>query len=176
MYLKKITTLCAFIFLSGCVSQPDGVRAVQGFDADKYLGTWYEIARLDNRFEKGMDNVTATYSRRDDGGIRVLNRGYDVAAKEWQQVEGKAYFVDNPQSAYLKVSFFGPFYGGYTVFGLDNHYQYAFVAGNDHTYLWLLARTPDIGASVRSAFLQQAENAGFNVQHIIWVNQTLPAE
>lgn len=175
MRLIKRTALCAIVFLSGCVSQPDGVQAVQGFDADKYLGTWYEIARLDNRFEKGMDNVTASYSRRDDGGIRVLNRGYAVAEKEWQQAEGKAYFMQQPDSAYLKVSFFGPFYGGYTVFGLDNNYQYAFVAGNDHTYLWLLARTPQVDDAVKNVFLQQAKIAGFMLENILWVKQALPA-
>ena len=122
-----------------------------------------------------MDNVSATYSRRDDGSIRVLNRGYDVAAKDWQQVEGKAYFVDNPQTAYLKVSFFGPFYGGYTVFTLDNNYHYAFVAGNDHDYLWLLARSPAISDEIKNDFVHKARAAGFNTDNLVWVNQTLPA-
>ena len=122
-----------------------------------------------------MDNVSATYSRRDDGGIRELNRGYDVAAKAWQQAEGKAYFVESAQSAYLKVSFFGPFYGGYTVFALENNYQYAFVAGNDHDYLWLLARTPEVSDDIKNDFVHKARAAGFNTDKLVWVNQTLPA-
>ena len=98
--------------LTGCVGVPKGVKPVQGFALDRYLGRWYEIARLDHSFERGLSHVTASYSMREDGGVRVLNRGYSEKKKEWKTAEGKAYFVKGPDEGYLKVSFFGPFYGG----------------------------------------------------------------
>ena len=169
------------IFLSGlavtlagaCVSVPEGVEPVTGFDSERYLGTWYEIARLDHSFERGMDNVTATYARREDGGISVLNRGYKTKAAEWDDAEGKAYFVDGEDIAHLKVSFFGPFYGSYIVFKLDqNNYHYAYIAGNSRKYLWLLSRTPEISETRREDFIRSAAELGFETDNLIWVDQS----
>lgn len=156
--------------LAGCVKLPKDVEPVSGFDAERYLGTWYEIARLDHSFERGLSRVTADYSLRDDGGIRVINRGFSAEKGEWEEAEGKAYFVESEDVGYLKVSFFGPFYGAYGVFGLDQeNYQYAWVSGPNTDYLWLLAREPQVSDSVREAFVQRADELGFDTEGLIWV-------
>jgi apolipoprotein D and lipocalin family protein len=161
--------LCAW--LGACTGVPDGVQPVQGFELNRYLGKWYEIARLDHSFERGLDRVTATYSLRDDGGVKVLNRGH--GADGWQEAEGKAYFVGEPGQAHLKVSFFGPFYGSYIVFELDHeNYQFAFISGNTTDYLWLLARTPTVAPEVRDKFIQRAASLGFDTQALIFVDQS----
>lgn len=156
---------------------PEGVEPVSGFEAERYLGRWYEVARLDHSFERGLSNVTATYSRRDDGAVRVVNRGYDMEDEEWSDIEGVARFVEDEGTAYLKVSFFGPFYGSYVVFELDKEgYEYAFVAGFNRDYLWLLARDPQVPASVRESFLTRAGELGFETEELIWVAHDKPGE
>ncbi|MGO4999907.1 lipocalin family protein [Oceanisphaera sp. W20_SRM_FM3] len=159
------------VLLTGCTGKPEGVTPVTNFDAQRYLGTWYEIARLDHSFERGLEQVAAEYKMRDDGGIRVLNRGVDASSGEPKEAEGKAYFVNNPSEAHLKVSFFGPFYGSYVVFELDDAYQYAFVAGYNHDYLWLLARTPTISPELKAQFEAKAKALGFATEQLIWVKQ-----
>jgi apolipoprotein D and lipocalin family protein len=165
--------LLSLLMLAGCTGLPDGVDPVENFEPDRYLGKWYEIARLDHSFERGLVRVTAEYSRRDDGGIRVLNRGYSSADGEWEEAEGKAYFVRADDEGYLKVSFFGPFYGAYVVFGLDHEdYQYSFVSGPDRSYLGLLARTPTVEQPVIDRFLLEAGALGFPTDELIFVDQT----
>lgn len=161
----------AFLLLlsSGCAQIPDGVEAVQGFDADRYLGKWYEIARLDHRFERGLEDVTATYSAREGGGIEVLNRGYDTREAAWRDVRGRAKFVAGPQTASLGVSFFGPFYGGYNVVDLDPGYQIALVAGPTRSYLWILARRPDPPAAEVERVVRRAAELGFDTSALIFV-------
>lgn len=155
--------------LSGCLGMPDGVEPVAGFEADRYLGRWYEIARLDHSFERGLSNVTAQYSRRDDGDIRVINRGFSTDEGEWSDIEGRARFVDRTDEAYLKVSFFGPFFGSYVVFELAEDYSHAFVSGYNRDYLWFLARDPNVSDALKERFLQRAEALGFNVADVAWV-------
>jgi apolipoprotein D and lipocalin family protein len=158
--------LCAL--LAGCTGMPEGVRPVQGFELERYLGTWHEIARLDHSFERGLDKVTAQYSLREDGGVRVINRGF-AGSEGWQQAEGKAYFVESPDVGHLKVSFFGPFYGSYVVFELDKEdYQYAFVSGYNTSYLWLLARTPTVDPALIERFRARAEELGFDTSELIF--------
>ena len=129
------------LVLVGCTGVPRGVQPVKGFKLDRYLGKWYEIARLDHSFERGLTRVTAEYSLRSDGGVKVLNRGYSPAKKAWKEAEGKAYFVTTADQGYLKVSFFGPFYGSYVIFELDHKdYQYAVVSGPNKSYLWTKIR------------------------------------
>jgi apolipoprotein D and lipocalin family protein len=148
------------------------VEPVQDFEPERYLGKWYEIARLDHSFERGLTRVTAEYSRRDDGGIRVVNRGYNAEKGEWEQAEGKAYFVRSDDEGYLKVSFFGPFYGAYVVFGLDDeNYRYSFVSGPDRSYLWLLARTPKVDQAVIDRFVTVADSLGYPTEELIFVDQ-----
>jgi apolipoprotein D and lipocalin family protein len=157
--------------LAGCVGVPQGIEPVRGFDLDRYLGKWYEIARLDHSFERGMTRVTAEYSLRDDGGVRVVNRGFNATGGAWDEAVGKAYFVADEDQGYLKVSFFGPFYGAYVVFELDPDYRYAFISGPDRSYLWLLARTPDLPETVRQRFVERATELGFDLDELIWVTQ-----
>jgi apolipoprotein D and lipocalin family protein len=161
------------LLLSACLGMPDGVEPVQGFDADRYLGRWYEIARLDHSFERGLSNVTAEYSLRDDGAIRVINSGFDTDEGEFDSVEGVARFVRGEDEAYLKVSFFGPFYGSYVVFELDREdYGYAFVSGFNNDFLWLLAREPEVSEDVRGAFIERAQALGFDVDELLWVDHS----
>ena len=165
--LAAITTL-----LSGCLGMPESVKPVQDFELDRYLGKWYEVARLDHSFERGMEQVTAEYSMRADGGVRVLNRGYSVEKNKWSEAEGKAFFVGESDEGYLKVSFFGPFYGSYVVFDLDReNYQYAFISGPDTSYLWFLSRTPTVDPELLARFVEQARSLGFDTDQLIYVNQ-----
>lgn len=156
--------------LVSCTGIPDGVEPVKGFELERYLGRWYEIARLDHSFERGLTQVTAEYKPGPGGSVRVLNRGYS-ADDGWQSAEGKALFVGPADEGHLKVSFFGPFYGSYIVFELDPDYQYAFVAGNSKSYLWLLARTPAISPELRQHFIRRATELGFPIEQLIFVDQ-----
>ncbi len=167
--MKKLA-LALVILLAGCTGLPPGVTPVTGFQAERYLGTWYEIARLDHSFERGMSRVTAQYTQRGDGGIDVLNRGYVDADKAWKEARGKAYFVEGPDKGYLKVSFFGPFYGAYGVFELDQQdYRYAMVSGPDTSYLWLLARNPTLDTTTRDRLVARAATLGFDTTQLIFV-------
>ena len=158
---------------SACMGVPEGVDVVDGFELDRYLGTWYEIARLDHSFERGMSDITATYSLRDDGGVAVVNRGYKVAKGEWDDAEGKAYFVGETDAGRLKVSFFGPFYGAYNIIELDKeHYEYAMVAGPDTDHLWILARSPEIDRDLLTTLVEKARRLNFPVDEIIYVDHT----
>jgi len=148
--MKKIFLGFVSFVLSGCMGIPENVTPVDDFDINRYLGEWYEIARLDHSFERGLSNVSATYSLKKDGGITVLNRGYSAEKDKWSSAEGKAYFANSEQAGHLKVSFFGPFYSSYVVFDLDKkEYQYAFVSGYNTSYLWLLARTPQVSEELK---------------------------
>lgn len=161
----------ALLSVACTTTPPKGVTPVEGFNAELYLGSWYEIARLDHRFERGLDHVTATYSKRDDGGLKVINRGFNVKKQRWQESIGKAYFTGSPSRAALKVSFFGPFYGGYNVIALDNDYQHALVCGPNRNYLWILSRSPQIDNSVKEALTKKARENGFDISKLIWVKQ-----
>ena len=157
-------------FMTACTGAPEGVDPVSGFELDRYLGTWYEIARLDHSFERGLSNVTANYTLRDDGGVKVINRGYSAEDQEWDETEGKAYFVGDEDIGQLKVSFFGPFYGGYNVIELDKDgYQYSMVAGPDRSYLWILSRSPDLDDAVLERLLAKADELGFPLGELIIV-------
>lgn len=173
MQIKKIKTLSiVFCFiLTGCVGIPENIEPVDNFKLEKYLGKWYEIARLDHSFERGLTNVTANYSLLDDGGVRVLNRGYAATSDSWKEAEGKAYFVKGSDQGYLKVSFFGPFYGSYIIFDLDQeNYQYSLVCGPDRSYLWILARTPVLKENIKTALIEKAAASGFKVSELIYVD------
>ncbi|MCF4010422.1 lipocalin family protein [Rheinheimera sp. UJ63] len=156
-------------FLTSCTSVPDGVTPVQPFELERYLGTWHEIARLDHSFERGLTQVTAEYQRRDDGGVSVINRGYDAKKQRWNTANGKAYFVEAADVGRLKVSFFGPFYGGYNIAMLDADYQIALVIGPNTDYAWLLARQPQLTAAECAPFLKEAERIGVATDDWIWI-------
>ena len=170
--MKKHIALLLMLLLAGCYNPPQGVQPVESFDLNRYLGKWYEIARLDHSFERGLEQVTAEYSLRDDGGIMVINRGFSQEDNEWSQAEGKAYFVGDEETGHFKVSFFGPFYGSYVIFGLDQeNYDYAFVSGPRLSYLWLLSRKPTVSKEVMDKFLDKAGALGFATDKLIYVKQ-----
>ena len=170
------TFLCLLLLgICGCVKIPAGVSAVKGFDVQRYLGTWYEIARLDHSFERGLINVSATYTLNEDGSVRVINRGFDPKLKRWKEAEGRARFVAGSDLGRLKVSFFWPFYGGYNIIALDERdYSYALVCGNSRSYLWILARQPELPATTMGALTQKASALGFDTNALIYVQQKNP--
>lgn len=156
------------VLATGCaVKVPSGIQPVQNFDAAKYMGQWYEIARIDQKFQKGLTKATAQYALNDDGTVKVINRGYNAEKQEWKDVEGKAKFVADPKVGALKVSFFGPFYGGYNVVDLDPDYQTSLVIGESTDYFWLLSRKPDLSKEQVDALLKKAERMGVDVSKVI---------
>ncbi len=169
-YMKKLLIVLALL-LTGCAGIPDKVKPVDNFELDKYLGKWFEIARLDHSFERGLTRVTAEYSLRRDGGVRVLNRGFSARENTWKEAEGKAYFVKESDQGYLKVSFFGPFYGSYIILELDRkNYQYALVCGPNRSYLWILDRTTEISDDLKDTLRSKAEELGFDTSALIMVD------
>ena len=165
--MKKMFPLL-MTFLSGCMTTPEKVTPVQNFQIDRYLGKWYEIARLDHRSERDLSNVTAEYLRKKDQGVQVINRGYHEKKNQWKQIIGRAYFASAPDIGFLKVSFFRPFYGAYIVFELDEkNYQYALVCGPSKNYLWLLARTPTLDDAVKSTLIAKAKALGFPTDSLV---------
>ena len=169
----RILSFITILFLmSGCTGTPKGVRPVDNFSLNQYMGKWYEIARLDHSFERGLNKVSAEYSLRPDGGVKVINRGFSEKNMQWKEAEGKAYFVTDKDKGHLKVSFFGPFYSSYVVFELDKEaYQYAFIAGYNTSYLWLLSRTPTVSNTLIEQFKKRAKELGFNTDELILVTQ-----
>ncbi len=158
--------------LTSCTGIPEGITAVDGFEINRYLGTWYEIARLDHRFERGLENISATYTLRDDGGVDVLNKGWDIKAGEWHEAQGKAYFVEQADKGRLKVSFFWPFYGGYNIIELDKKdYAYSMVTGPDRSYFWILSRTKQLPETTLQALIERAKALGFATDKLIFVKQ-----
>ncbi len=147
--MEKLLALIIPFFLSGCLDVPEGVTPIKNFELERYLGKWYEIARLDHSFERGLHQVTAEYAMRQDGGISVTNHGYLTSESKWKYAQGKAYFIDQPQTGHLKVSFFGPFYGSYAIFELGDSYEYAFVSGSNTKHLWFLSRTPMVSQELK---------------------------
>ncbi|MEP0072695.1 MAG: lipocalin family protein [Marinomonas sp.] len=171
MRMKYIVWLMSALLI-GCTSAPKDIDPVTEFQVERYLGTWYEIARQDHAFEEGLSKVTATYSKRNDGGIEVLNRGYSADDKEWREAKGRAYFVNSSDVGHLKVSFFGPFYGAYVIFELDKeNYQYAMIVGPSREFFWLLSKTPTMPDSVKNRLLNKAESLGFHMDKLVFVDQ-----
>jgi apolipoprotein D and lipocalin family protein len=167
--MKKILIIFVLL-LAGCINVPENITPVDNFQIARYLGQWYEIARLDHSFERGMTSVSAEYSLRSDGGIRVINRGYSQKEKKWKEIEGKGYFVDRQDVGFLKVSFFGPFFGSYVVFDLDReNYSYALVCGPDRSYLWILARNPKMDDKLKKRLVDKAAASGFDITQLIYV-------
>ncbi len=149
---------------------PKGVQPVRDFELNRYLGKWYEIARLDHSFERGLNQVTAQYTLRKDGKITVLNRGYSEKQRKWKQARGTARPARSPNEGFLKVSFFWPFSGSYVVAELDReNYSFALVTGPNHKYLWILSRTPQMDPDVYDRLVNRARELGFDVSGLIVV-------
>jgi apolipoprotein D and lipocalin family protein len=162
----------SILTLAGCsTAPPEGVRPVTSFEINRYLGQWYEIARLDHSFERGMSDVNATYQLQGDGSVKVINRGYDMQRQAWKEAIGRALFIGDSGTASLKVSFFGPFYGGYHVIALDQqNYRWSLVAGPDRDYLWILARDKTLPVDIREQLVSKARALGFATDKLIWVD------
>lgn len=152
---------------------PKGAKPIKKFDILKYLGKWYEIARLDFRHEKNMSNVTANYSVDDDGTIKVLNIGYNTRSKKWKSAEGEIRFVGKKSRARLKVSFQKPFWAGYNVIAIDDDYKYALVVGNSTKYVWILSREKTIPDEIREEYLLQAIRLGYDPRDIYWTEHDI---
>jgi apolipoprotein D and lipocalin family protein len=147
------------------------VKVIEPFDIDRYLGKWYEIARLDFKWEKGLSQVTATYNKNDNGSIAVNNQGFHDHKNKWKQSIGKAKFKDSQKKGALKVSFFGPFYSGYHIVKLDQNYQYALVFGDNLDYMWILSREKNIPDEVKLAYLEYARKFGYAIENLVWTQQ-----
>lgn len=145
-------------------------KAVKNFRLDRYLGKWYEIARIDFKFEKNLNNTTAEYSLNEDGSVKVLNKGYNFEKESWQESEGKAKFHGDSNIGRLKVSFFGPFYSDYNVIAVEENYKYALVVGKNRDYLWILSREKEIPKAIKNKFLIQAIEIGYDIDDLVWVD------
>lgn len=175
MKISSMIVTVTSVLIAGCTGIPSGVRVVDNFDSQRYLGTWHEIARLDHRFERGLTHISATYTPRSDGGVDVENRGYDPERGRWKSVQGRAYFMGEAGKGRLKVTFFWPFYGAYNVIALDREtYAYAMVCGPSRDYLWILARENVLPAPVLDDLTAQAQRLGFNAVDLIRVPQQNP--
>ncbi|MCC5888507.1 MAG: lipocalin family protein [Gammaproteobacteria bacterium] len=172
MKFRSALTLGAIaLLLTACTGTPSGVEPVTGFDAERYQGRWYEIFRLDHRFERGLTNVTADYRILDDGRVEVINRGFDPRKCEWRDVEGTARFLEDPGTASLAVSFFFGISGGYHVIALDHEdYGYSMVSGPTRGYLWILAREPRLDADIVERLIEQAAALDFPTEELIRVD------
>jgi apolipoprotein D and lipocalin family protein len=167
--------LALALTLGACTGVPTGVEPVTPFDASRYQGQWFEIMRLDHRFERGLTNVSATYALQDNGSVSVLNRGFDRKNCRWKEANGTAQFVGDRKTGSLAVTFFWPFAGGYHVFELDKqNYQWSMVSGPTRDYLWILARQPDLPQQQRMKLVGEAKRLGFPVNELILVDQSKP--
>tara|TARA_Y100001960_G_scaffold304782_1_gene358327 strand:- start:3400 stop:3936 length:537 start_codon:yes stop_codon:yes gene_type:complete len=166
--MKRYLLSIACAFLTACTAIPEKIEPIKNFDTNRYLGTWYEIARLDHSFERGLSNVSATYSFNDDGSIQVINRGWNEEEQSWSEALGKAKFVQDPSIGHLKVSFFGPFYSSYVIFYLEPDYSTALVSGYNNDYFWILSRHTKVPDYKLKKYLRIAQQAGFDTQSLLF--------
>ncbi len=167
--ISLIVVIGIIILFNSCVSIPQKAKPVENFEVNRYLGTWYEVARFDFRFEKDLDNTSANYTLDKKGNVIVLNSGYNFVKKKWSKADGLAKFRGDKNIAALKVSFFGPFYSGYNVIALDENYQYALIAGKNLDYLWILSRTKELPEEIKTEYLKIAEEIGYDTSRLIWI-------
>lgn len=167
--LGAALSLAAIKLLSSCSSIPKNARAVENFNADRYLGSWYEIARFNYRFEKNLDNVAARYSSKNSLEIKVVNSGYNFKKEKWTSTTGTAKFAKDKSIGELKVTFFKPFYAGYNVVAIDKDYKYALVAGRNLSYLWILSREKTMPEEIKNQYLEKAKEIGYDVSKLVWV-------
>ncbi len=172
---RTLALLAAGAFALYQISQrtgvPAGVHPVEPFDLRRYLGRWYEIARIDHAHEAGLSDTSADYSLRPDGRVQMLNRGFDQRRSRWREMRAVAAPVGERDIGHLQVSLVWPLRASHIVFALDDDYQHALVCGPTREHLWLLARTPRIRAITRGALLERARAAGFDIDRLLWVDQ-----
>lgn len=169
--LAGVTVVAGLLACSTKKTMSNNVEVIQNFDAEKYLGTWYEVARFDFKFEKDLKNVTANYSKRDDGKIKVVNKGFNFVKNKWEEATGKAKFAGSEKEAALKVSFFGPFYSEYNVVMMDPAYETALVFGESTDYIWMLSRTKSIPEATKQKYLEFARKHGYDTSRFVWTEQ-----
>ncbi len=167
--ISLIVVIGIIILFNSCASIPQKAKPVENFEVNRYLGTWYEVARFDFRFEKDLDNTSANYTLDKKGNVIVMNSGYNFVKKKWSKADGLAKFRGDKNIAALKVSFFGPFYSGYNVIALDENYQYALIAGKSLDYLWILSRTKELPDEIKTEYLKIAEDIGYDTSRLIWI-------
>ncbi|WP_318432269.1 lipocalin family protein [Photobacterium leiognathi] len=172
MAIRLIFLTVLMTVLNGCTTgKPETITPVSPFKLNKYLGTWYEIARLDHSFERNLDKVSATYSMNADGSVKVINKGFNTQTQQWKEAVGKAKFVKTQDVGYLKVSFFGPFYGSYIIFYLEPDYSTALISSYNYEYLWLLSRQKQLTTEQLQKYLTIAQQAGFDTSKLIFPAQ-----
>ncbi|GAB1419631.1 lipocalin family protein [Bacteroidales bacterium] len=167
--ISLIVVIGIIILFNSCASIPQKAKPVENFEVNRYLGTWYEVARFDFRFEKDLDNTSANYTLDKKGNVIVLNSGYNFVKNKWSKADGLAKFRGDKNIAALKVSFFGPFYSGYNVIALDENYQSALIAGKNLDYLWILSRTKELPDEIKTEYLKIAEDIGYDTSRLIWI-------
>lgn len=167
--LSLIAGGVATLLLSSCSTIPKNAKPIENFELARYLGSWYEIARFDFRFEKDLNNTMAQYSLDAKGNVKVVNSGYNYVKDKWTSAEGLAKFRGEENVAALKVSFFGPFYAGYNVIAIDDDYKYALVVGKNLEYLWILSREKTIPEDIKEKYLRIADAVGYDMSNLIWV-------
>ena len=174
MSINRASLLCILCyFLSACaISTPDNILPVNNFQPDRYMGKWYEIARLDHSFEQGLSDVSAHYKLLPNGNVEVINRGYNADKKEWRDITGLAKFLGKSTIGSLKVSFFWPFYGGYHIANLDKqNYSWAIVIGPSREYLWILAREKTLSPKLLDQLIKKVSKLDIDTNELIWVSQ-----
>ena len=157
--------------LCGCARGTGDLKAVDNFQASRYMGTWYEVARFPHWFERGLSHVTANYALRPDGKVSVTNRGYSAEKGKWTEATAVAWFAGEPTVAHLRVRFFWPVWGNYRVVALDPDYRWALVAGGSFDYLWILAREPSLPRETLDSVIAQARGLGFDTARIEFPEQ-----
>lgn len=170
--LTDMKRFVLFTMLAGILASCNSTLSVDNtpvahLDLNRYLGEWYEIARFDHRFERGMEQTKASYALNEDGTVRVINSG--IKNGKLKEAEGKAKLTDTP--ALLRVSFFGPFYGDYRVMLLDKDYRYALIGSGSDDYLWILSRTPKLSENDIITILEEARRRRYDIGRLLWVKQ-----
>ncbi|HKL38646.1 MAG TPA: lipocalin family protein [Bacteroidales bacterium] len=166
--IKIIGIMMMLLSLSFCRTVREPLEVEESVNLERYAGKWYEIARLPNRFEKGLKCVTATYKLCEDGRIQVINRGHKIAGPgKVEEAKGVAHLKDKGQPAKLKVTFFWPFSGKYWILDLDERYRYALVGSPSRKYLWILSRSKTMDEKTYDRLLSEARARGFDISEMI---------
>lgn len=160
------------VFLFSCKGNYPDLPVVDKVDLKRYQGTWYEIARLPNSFERGLICVTANYTLNNDGTVQVINKGHKIEdITKVETAKGIAKVGSEGLSSKLRVSFFIPFYGDYWVLALDNEYSYALIGTPSREYLWILSRSPKMDELNINTLLTKAKSLGFDISKVEFVEQ-----
>ena len=166
--MKIVTILALGMMLTGCANLTKVDNSVTAsFDLNRYLGDWFEIARFDHTFERGIEEAQATYSLRPDGKVEVLNRG--VKGGKVKTAKGVGKTTDTP--GLLRVTFFWPFYADYRVMAIDDAYTAALVGSGSADYLWILSRTPSLASQMKETLLSEATRRGYDISKLLWIRQ-----